>query len=57
MLSSLYERVREHGYELEVGKDLVEILVKKGYSPEFGARPMQRVLQNIVEEKIAQKIR
>ena len=56
MLGNLYERIRERGYELQVGKELVEILVEKGYSPEFGARPMQRVLQNIVEEKIAQKI-
>jgi ATP-dependent Clp protease ATP-binding subunit ClpC len=32
------------------------VLVEKGYNPEFGARPMQRVLQDVIEEKIAQKI-
>lgn len=56
MLSGLYERVKEKGYEIEVGEDLLGILVEKGYSPEFGARPMQRVLQDVIEEKIAQKI-
>lgn len=56
MLGGLYERIKEQGYELQVGKDLMEILVEKGYSPEFGARPMQRVLQDIIEEKVAQKI-
>lgn len=56
MLGSLYERVKERGYEVEVTKDLVDVLVEKGYNPEFGARPMQRVLQDVVEEKIAQKI-
>ncbi len=56
MLGDLYNRIKEKGYELEVGKDLMDVLVEKGYNPEFGARPMQRVLQDVVEEKVAQKI-
>lgn len=56
MLGGLYERVKERGYEIEVSRDLLDVLVEKGYNPEFGARPMQRVLQDVVEEKIAQKI-
>jgi ATP-dependent Clp protease ATP-binding subunit ClpC len=56
MMGSLYERVRARGYELEIDKDLLELLVEKGYNPEFGARPMQRVIQDLIEEKIAQKI-
>jgi len=56
MLGGLHKRVKERGYELSVGSDLLDVLVEKGYSPEFGARPMQRVLQDVIEEKIAQKI-
>jgi len=56
MLGGLYERVKMQGYEVTVGPELLEILVQKGYSPEFGARPMQRVIQDVIEEKIAQKI-
>lgn len=56
MLGGLYERIKEKGYELQVGRDLMDILVEKGYNPEFGARPMQRILQDLVEEKVAQKI-
>lgn len=56
MLKGLYERVRERGYELVVNRDLMDILVEKGYNPQFGARPMQRVLQDVVEEKVAQRI-
>ena len=56
MLSALYERVKEQGYQLSVKEDLLTVLVEKGYNPEFGARPMQRVLQDVMEEKIAQKI-
>ncbi|MBP9836354.1 MAG: ATP-dependent Clp protease ATP-binding subunit [Candidatus Pacebacteria bacterium] len=56
MLKGLYERIRERGFELTITRDLMDILVEKGYDPQFGARPMQRVLQNIVEEKVAQKM-
>ncbi len=56
MLQGLNRRVEERGYRLSITPDLMNILVEKGYSPEFGARPMQRVIQDIIEEKIAQKI-
>jgi ATP-dependent Clp protease ATP-binding subunit ClpA len=56
MLGGLYKRIKERGYELTINRDLMDLLVKKGYNPEFGARPMQRVLQDIVEEKVAQHI-
>ncbi len=56
MLGGLYDRIKNKGYELQVSRDLLDILVNKGYNPEFGARPMQRVLQDVIEEKVAQKI-
>ncbi len=56
MLGGLYERIKERGYELTINRDLMDLMVKKGYNPEFGARPMQRVLQDLLEEKIAQYI-
>jgi len=56
MLKELYQRIAEKGYQLQVGKDLLTLLVEKGYHPEFGARPMRRVIQDVIEEKIATKI-
>lgn len=56
MLKGLYERIKEQGYEISITRDLIDLLVQKGYSSEFGARPMQRVIQDIIEEKIAKKI-
>ncbi len=56
MFGQLRDRVMKRGYEINISKDLLDTLVERGYSPEFGARPMQRMLQNTVEEKIAQKI-
>ncbi len=56
LLSELIERIRSRGYTLEITQKLTKALVHKGYSPEFGARPMRRLMQDLVEEKIAQKI-
>lgn len=56
MLKELYERIKSRGYNLQVGSDLLQLLVEKGYHPEFGARPMQRVMQDTIEEKVAKKI-
>jgi ATP-dependent Clp protease ATP-binding subunit ClpC len=56
LLKDLYTRIKAKGYQLHVGAELMEILVQKGYDPRFGARPMQRVLQDMLEEKVAERI-
>jgi ATP-dependent Clp protease ATP-binding subunit ClpC len=56
LLQELSTRIKNKGYHLVVGEELLQLLVQKGYHPEFGARPMQRVLQDMIEEKVAQKI-
>ena len=56
MLEELKERIKKKGYELVVDEVLVSILTTKGYNPQFGARPMRRVMQDTIEEKIAEKI-
>lgn len=56
MLNDLKKRIHEQGYILRISDKLLQALVEKGYSREFGARPMRRLLQDVVEEKVAQKI-
>jgi len=53
LLSELAERLREQGIELSINEALVNLLVHEGYSPEFGARPMSRAIQEKVEQVIA----
>lgn len=38
------------------GDELAVFLAEKGFDPEYGARPMRRVLQNTIETLIAEKI-
>ena len=56
MLKELEERIRDKGYTLRVNDALLNALMREGYDPEFGARPMRRAIQDILEERIATKI-
>jgi len=56
LLGIFARRIKEKGYTLVVNDALVDVMVRKGYDPQFGARPMNRALQEHIEEKVAQKI-
>lgn len=56
MLADLVERTRQKGYELSFDDSLVAFLVAEGYDPKFGARPMRRVIQDVIEERLATRI-
>jgi ATP-dependent Clp protease ATP-binding subunit ClpA len=57
MLKRLNKRLAEgRGIQLAVTTELAERIAKLGYHPEFGARPMNRLIQDKIESKIAKKI-
>jgi len=57
MLRSLNKRLdAKHGVTVAITPELIKFLVKIGYDPEFGARPMNRAIQDTVEYDIAQRV-
>jgi ATP-dependent Clp protease ATP-binding subunit ClpC len=56
MLKKLQKRLREKSINLVINDVLVEAMLAHGVDPDFGARPMQRAVQEIVEQKVAEKI-
>ena len=56
LLRDLSERLKLQNYFLSVSDDLANYIARVGYDPQFGARPMQRAIQNTIEVVIAQKI-
>ena len=42
------------GYSLSVTDGAKSFLADKGYSREYGARPLKRAIQNYVEDKLAE---
>ncbi|OHA88762.1 MAG: hypothetical protein A2741_01575 [Candidatus Zambryskibacteria bacterium RIFCSPHIGHO2_01_FULL_43_27] len=56
LLKRLQWRLKEKGMTLEVNEALLDFLVKEGSDPKFGARPLNRAIQDKVEKIIADKI-
>jgi ATP-dependent Clp protease ATP-binding subunit ClpC len=56
MLLKLQKRLQEKDIFLAVDSNLIEAVVKWGYNPLFGARPMRRAIQDKIENVIAEKI-
>lgn len=55
-LQKLGKRLKEKGLELSITEPLIEYLVSVGQDPKFGARPMNRAIQEKVEQVIAEKM-
>ncbi|MEK7563592.1 MAG: ATP-dependent Clp protease ATP-binding subunit [Patescibacteria group bacterium] len=55
-LSDLEHRIEEQGYHITVDAKAVQLLGELGFDPEYGARPVRRVIQERVEDEIAEEI-
>ena len=56
MLKKIKKSLNDKGINLKADKDGVLILAHEGYDPKFGARPLRRLLQDRVEDDIANKL-
>ena len=56
MLDAITQGASEKNIKLTFNNGLVEELIKRGYSKEWGARPLARVIEDTVETYIAEKI-
>ncbi len=56
MLRSTEKRVAELGVTLEADDAAVRKLAKAGFDPMYGARPLRRVIQNEVEDAVAEQM-
>jgi ATP-dependent Clp protease ATP-binding subunit ClpC len=52
-LDELRKRLAEKHWEIEVTQEAKQFMVEKGYDEQFGARPLQRVIQRYLEERLA----
>jgi ATP-dependent Clp protease ATP-binding subunit ClpA len=56
MLIRLEDRLKEKGIRISITDKLITSVVKQGMDQTFGARPMNRYIQEKIESKIADKI-
>ena len=50
----LIKRIKEMGYGLVISDDAKALLAKKGYDVQYGARPLKRALQTLLEDPICE---
>ncbi len=55
-MDELVARVRERGVEVELTEEARELIANLGYDPTYGARPLKRVIQKRLVDKLALKL-
>jgi ATP-dependent Clp protease ATP-binding subunit ClpC len=53
-LKKVFKRLIEHGLTLELDSAAKEFLIDKGYSTEFGARPLRRAIEHYIEDPLSE---
>lgn len=56
MLKEVVNRLKEQKYDIELEPEVKEMVAKEGIDKNFGARPLRRTIQNLVEDKLAEEI-
>ncbi|MEL7533289.1 MAG: ATP-dependent Clp protease ATP-binding subunit [Bacteroidota bacterium] len=55
-LKSVFARIEEKGFFIDLTKNAKEYIAEKGFDKKFGARPLQRAIQKYLEDPIADEI-
>lgn len=56
MLKDLRTRLADKNMKLEFTAEAKEKLIKEGYDPEYGARPLRRAIQRLIEDPLAESL-
>ena len=55
-LKGLISRIEGLGYQVEISDEAKDMVAKKGYDVQFGARPLKRAIQNHIEDGLCNMI-
>lgn len=55
-LQQVFERMQSKGISVDLKPAVIDYLADKGYDPQFGARPLNRLIQNTLLNKLANMI-
>jgi ATP-dependent Clp protease ATP-binding subunit ClpC len=54
LLRRVQQQLEDHQMVLELQPDAMELLATRGYDPAFGARPLRRIITNLIEDPLAE---
>ena len=55
-ITQMKKRLEDNGFTLEISHEAIDWLAQLGYDPQFGARPLKRVLQKRVMDELSKQI-
>ena len=56
LLDDVRKNLQEKGISLEVTESAKGLVAEKGYDPAFGARPLRRVIQDLIEDPLSEAL-
>ncbi len=56
MAKELQKRLKEQDIEFELTEAALRHIVKEGHDPQYGARPLRRALQRMVEDRLSEEL-
>jgi ATP-dependent Clp protease ATP-binding subunit ClpC len=56
MSADLQSRIKAQAMELVVTDDCKDLIAKEGYNPTYGARPLRRAIQRLLEDALAEQV-
>ncbi|MFQ3548603.1 MAG: ATP-dependent Clp protease ATP-binding subunit [Armatimonadota bacterium] len=56
MIDKVRQQVVNQGMELEVSREVKDMLSAEGFDPQYGARPLRRAIQRLIEDPLSEEI-
>jgi len=56
LTKDLSKRLEDNGFYLEISAAARSLILKEGYEPAYGARPLKRAIQKLIEDKVSEEI-
>ena len=53
---NVHARLEAKGYKLHLTDAAKEVIIEQGYHPEFGARPLRRAIERMVEDPLSEDL-
>ena len=55
-IADVVKRLKDRHVEVQLTKDAMELLIENGFDPVYGARPLKRTIQRLLEDPMAEEL-
>ncbi len=55
-IKEVVKRLKDKEIDIELNQEAIELFVEKGFDPIYGARPLKRTIQRLLEDPLAEEI-